>query len=264
MSDHAKLLLSAYRPGGADATDPAFAEALAQAQRDPALRAWLEESQAFDRAVAGRLGAVPVPAELRATILAGAKFSEPRRWWQTPKFLALAAMLVVLAALAAFWTAAHPLEKWQTVSLAVLDGLERGDVQLDTEHSEPARLVDWLNSRSAPAPAALPLLLAQNPSLGCKTIDSRGRRISLICFDLGNKEQAHFFTTPRMGLRFAPPDRQPIFGRLRNWNIASWSDGGQVHMLASEIAPERLRTLVPEFVAARREARTGILAEWVP
>ena len=79
MNDQAKLLLSAYRPGGADATDPAFAEALAQAGRDPQLRAWLEESQRFDEAIAGKLRSVEVPANLRATILAGAKFSQPLR-----------------------------------------------------------------------------------------------------------------------------------------------------------------------------------------
>ena len=33
--DNAKLLLSAYRPNGADAQDPVFKEALELAQRDP-------------------------------------------------------------------------------------------------------------------------------------------------------------------------------------------------------------------------------------
>ena len=263
MNDRAKLLLSAYRPGGNDASDPAFAEALAQAQRDPALRAWLEESQAFDRAVAERLGAMPVPADLRATILAGAKFSQPRRWWQMPKFWALAAVLAVMAVLAAFRPAAKP-DAWQADSIAVLDRIEKGDVPLDTEHAQPAHLVEWLNAHAAPVPAAIPPALAQGPSLGCKSIDSARRKVSLLCFDLGNGEQAHLFTTPRDGLRLPPPDRHPIFSRMRNWNLASWSDGAQAHMLASEIAPERLRTLLPAFIAAQSPPRFQTIAELLP
>ena len=263
MNDRAKLLLSAYRPGGNDAADPAFAEALAQAQHDPALRAWLEESQTFDRAVAERLSTMPVPADLRATILAGAKFSQPRRWWQTPKIWALAAMLVVLASLAAFWPAAKP-DAWPVDSLAVLDGVLKGEVKLDTEHPQPAHLVEWLAAHAAPVPSPIPPQLAQLPSVGCKTIDSGGRKVSLICFDLGNKELAHLFTTPRDGLRLPPPDRQPIFSRMRNWNLASWSDGAQVHMLASGIAPERLRTLLPAFIAAQSPPRAEVLADLLP
>ena len=263
MNDRAKLLLSAYRPGGNDAADPAFAEALAQAQVDPDLRAWLEESQTFDRAVAERLGAMPVPADLRATILAGAKFSQPHRWWQTPKFWALAAVLFVAAALAAFWPAAKP-DAWQADSLAVLDGVLKGEVNLDSKDAEPAHLVEWLNEHVAPVPAPIPTALAQLPSVGCKTIDSDGRKVSLICFNLGNDELAHLFTTSREGLRLPPPDRQPIFSRMRNWNLASWSDGAQVHMLASGIAPERLRTLLPAFIAAQSPPRFQTIAELLP
>ena len=251
MNDQAKLLLSAYRPGGSDAGDPAFAEALAHAQRDPHLRAWLEESQQFDQVVSERLRGVPVPADLRSTILAGAKASRSRRWWQGPRVWAVAAALAILASLGALWGLnAFGLSTWQTDSLAVLDDIEKGAANLDTEHPQPAHLVDWLRERAAPTPSALPPALAAHPTFGCKTIDSHGRKISLICFDLGNKEQAHLFTTPRAGLRIPPPDSHPIFAPRRHWNLASWRSGEDVHMLATELDMDKLRALLPHFVAA--------------
>lgn len=51
----AKFILSAYRPGGRDAADPAMAKALAQAKGDPALGAWFVREQAHDAAVAGNV-----------------------------------------------------------------------------------------------------------------------------------------------------------------------------------------------------------------
>jgi len=86
VNEQARLLLSAYRHSGGDANDPAFAEALALAQRDPQLRAWLEESQHFDRAISERLRSLDVPPDLRETILAGARLSRAPRWWQSRAF----------------------------------------------------------------------------------------------------------------------------------------------------------------------------------
>ncbi|MGH7997549.1 MAG: hypothetical protein ACREFX_14475, partial [Opitutaceae bacterium] len=94
-NDEAKFILGGYRPGGRDAGDAAFAEALDQARRDPSLAAWLERSQAFDRAISERLKTVAPPADLRQAILAGGRLSRgsrPRRRSRSlPVWLALAA-----------------------------------------------------------------------------------------------------------------------------------------------------------------------------
>ena len=255
MNDQAKLLLSAYRPGGADATDPAFAEALAQAERDPQLRAWLQESQRFDEAIAVKLRSVEVPANLRATILAGAKFSQPRRWWQGSRGWALAALLAVFASVAAFWFAKNSrLESWQTESLAVLEKIETGAVRFDAKNEHPAQLVDWLRKKAAPSPAAMPPALAAHPTFGCKMIDAGGRKVSLICFNMGGADQAHLFTTDRTGLRIEPPEKHPIFGKKDHWNLANWRSGEEVYMLATQMDETRLRALLPASFAAR----------WVP
>ena len=97
MSDEARLLFSAYRPGGKDADDPTFAAALEAAKNDPALAQWLAEQQAFDHAVAGHLRAVEIPADLRARILAGAAVSRPRSRWTAARVWALVALLAAVA-----------------------------------------------------------------------------------------------------------------------------------------------------------------------
>ena len=261
MNDQAKLLLSAYRPSGADATDPAFAEALAQAGRDPQLRAWLEDAQRFDEAIAGKLRSVEVPAHLRATILAGAKFSAPRRWWQGSRVWAMAALLAVFASVAAVWLAKDSsLEDWQARSLAVLEKIESGTVHFDSISRQPAQLVDWLRAHAAPSPAAMPPALAVHPTFGCKTIDANGRKVSLICFNLGGHDQAHFFTTARAGLTIEPPEKHPVFGRKDHWNLASWSSGDEVHMLATQMDQTRLRALLPAAIAQHGALSPALLA----
>ena len=64
-NERAKFVLGAYRPNGADAKDPMFAEALEQAKRDPNLAAWFAALTA-----AGQSGEVHFVTELCATIRA--------------------------------------------------------------------------------------------------------------------------------------------------------------------------------------------------
>jgi hypothetical protein len=53
--DNAKLMLSAYRPNGADAQDPVFKEALELAQRDPELARWFRGERDFDQMISSKL-----------------------------------------------------------------------------------------------------------------------------------------------------------------------------------------------------------------
>lgn len=67
--EQAKLILTAYRPGGEDAADPFFADALQQARRDPELAAWFADQRRFDIAARNSLNLVAPPADLRSKIL---------------------------------------------------------------------------------------------------------------------------------------------------------------------------------------------------
>jgi hypothetical protein len=67
----AKLVLSAYRPSGADAWDPLFEEALEQTKRDPELMEWFMKQRAFDDVIVSKLRTIEPPVGLHAEILAG-------------------------------------------------------------------------------------------------------------------------------------------------------------------------------------------------
>jgi hypothetical protein len=81
----AKLILQACRPGGQDAADPMFAEALAQVRRDPLLQQWFVQEQALDASVqAGLRQAMPIPSGLKARLLAQRKAVRPTAWATKP------------------------------------------------------------------------------------------------------------------------------------------------------------------------------------
>ena len=265
MNEQARLLLSAYRPGGSDANDPAFAEALALAQRDPQLRAWLEDSQHFDRAISERLRTLDVPPDLRATILAGVRLSRPPRWWQSRRLWSLAAVFAIVATATWFWwPRPEKLEEWQIASLVTIEAVESGTDRLDVENSDPAPLFEWLRARSSPHPATIPSVMAGRKTFGCKAFDAHGRAVSVICFQVDSGGVAHLFTTPSAGLQLAPPKNHPVLKRHRNWNLASWSSGGQAYMLATTMEEAKFRQLVPDYIALQMVRLTAILATALP
>ena len=67
--EQAKFILQSFRPDGADAKDPDFAEALAVAAEDRELGDWLAAERAQDAAFAAALSELAIPAELRENIL---------------------------------------------------------------------------------------------------------------------------------------------------------------------------------------------------
>jgi hypothetical protein len=66
----ARFILDSFRPDGADALDPDFAEALALAMTDRELGDWLAHERALDTAFADALATVDLPETLRSGILA--------------------------------------------------------------------------------------------------------------------------------------------------------------------------------------------------
>jgi hypothetical protein len=244
-NDEAKFLLTAYRPGGHDAHDAALASALAQAERDPALRQWFEREQAHGAAVAAKLREIVPPAELRAAILAGAKASQPRGTgrprWRRPLWLGVAASTVLLLTAAAWWqfvpVAGSSLEEF------ALNYVGHG-FRLQKRDTDVAALQAWLAEQHRPLPQALPAGFAQLHALGCRTIDFEGRAISLICFERGGRE-FHVFIARRDEGGLPPPGEGTRGWRAQgNLVAAGWSDAANHYVVVTDAGRDALQRLL--------------------
>jgi hypothetical protein len=243
-NEQAKIILSAYRPGGEDAAAPQFAEALEQTRRDPELARWFAEERALDAAIAAKLKAAPAPAHLENTILAGRKVIHPAGWWRQPRWLAAAAAVVLLLA-----AGASLLPQWRAPSFAQLqadatswlDGLRH----LDHMTNNLAAVRAWLASQSAHEDLVVPAGLRGLPPLGCRVYEWHGRKVTLVCFKLkGNRtDEAHLLVVDASQLRGAP-GRAARFAQQGRWATATWREGPHVYVLATHGDEAKVRRLL--------------------
>jgi hypothetical protein len=241
-SREAKFILSAYRPGGQDASDARFAEALEQVRRDPILERWFNESVAFDTAMTERLRAIEVPPDLRENILAGARVSRPLR----SPFIkwAIAAALISMAVLGSLiWRETRPahLAGWQNQALDVIASLVRNESSFDAQSYNADELVAWLHANHAPAAQTLPQTLDKLESLGCKTFSWHGVPVSVICLMRPDGGLIHLVTTNASPLSDRVFQVKARFVQQGEWATATWREGERVYMLALEGSHDQLR-----------------------
>ncbi len=239
----AKFILNAYRPGGQDASDPRFAEALEQARRDRILERWFSESIEFDTAMTEKLRAIEVPPDLRETILAGVKVSRPLR----SPFIkwAIAAALISMAILGSLiWHETRPahLAGWQNQALDVVSSLVKNELSFDAQSHNPGELLAWLRVNHVPAAQTLPQNLDKLESLGCKTFSWAGKPVSVICFMRSDGGLIHLVTMNTSAEFDRKLKRQPRVVQQDHWATATWREGEMTYMLALEGSPDQLRS----------------------
>jgi hypothetical protein len=241
----AKFLLSAYRANGGDAGDPTFAEALALAENDPALRAWFEREHMFDSACAAKLREIAPPAGLREAILTGARASRrPRSWWTQPVWMAAAAAIVIAAVVGVrSFTAREDVPGIAMLaSFGIDDYLEAHD---DHEGHPPALAGVQARLVSAPLPLtrSLPLDFTELKKLGCRTVRFGRAEIFEVCF-YRNGVWYHLYATPRGN--FAPSGADPRATILARGGAAAatWADAKGSYALVTSAGADALRQLL--------------------
>lgn len=263
-NNEAKFILSAYRPGGRDADDPAMAQALAQAKNDPALGAWFAREQEHAAAMAARLAEIAPPAGLREAILAGARLSDreglsdtakrngsakttTRAWWAQPVWLAAAAAMAVLLSLAA-WRMT-PVRGDSFAEFAV-NFVDKG-FRLQKRGADVAELKTWLGEQHGPLPEALPAKFAELRALGCRTLSFKGQEVSLLCFERGGRE-FHVFVARRDGVpgranaTGAAAEGVPRFVAAGPGKLvaATWTDAKNRYVLVSDAEADVVKRLL--------------------
>jgi len=261
--NEAKLLLQACRPNGQDDSLPAFAEALALVERDPELKAWWEARKAFDRAIASKLQGVAVPADLRATIMAGRRIEQMTPRYRLPYWLAAAAVVVLGIGLAPrYWPSTTKVASLPTAHVApapqplpdghalanhdyekgVFDYLDSDAMSLAMTSPDHDLVAAWLKQRHSPT-GNIPGKMVSLPSAGCQTFAVHGHTVSLICFSLADGGYAHLFIVDK-GALSDPPGNSPEFQKNGEWFTATWSDDGHSYMLATEDSADQLKRLL--------------------
>lgn len=240
-NNEAKFILQAYRPGGADAGDAQFCAALQQAQHDPELRTWFEREQRRDKVVAAKIKSVAVPAGLREAILAGGKVSTARRGWRPPaSWLAIAATVAVLLAIASVWRFNTVRTDWA----AVVTQLSADTARIDAHGSsgETAnQLVALVSNPATRLSSPLPIDLGRLKKDGCRTLSVAGHEIMEICF-ARNGGEFHLYVMKRPRSRDLPPG--PQFARHGAINSVLWTDANHLYVMATTKSEAALKALL--------------------
>ena len=225
--EEAKRVLWLYREG-IDDHDPAFADALMEAERDPELALWLKQHIAAHSSIRACLKDAPVPPGLTQRILS----EQPAAWWRKPAFQ-LAASLFILAALGIFWFSRASKE-------ATLDEYRRfaarvvtGKYAMGLESSDHTAVRQFLAANQALSDYDLPKSLEKERLLGCAALSWDGHPVSLLCF-----RHQQGAGTPDLWLFIADASTlpksidSPQFAGATQVATVGWSRAGKIYLLA--------------------------------
>ena len=245
--EEAKYILQAYGVDGQESNEPQFREALEMLKQDPELVRWFAQQQAVDRRLAEKFNVFPVPPGLKTQLLAARKIVLPLpRWWQKPAWLTAAAACLTLLVTIVALSLRSP-TKAQFANFRSYAGAVAGDKNghLDLMSRDVTAMRQWLNNRSAPADFVVPAGLNGLPSLGCRVLDWNSRKVSFICFELGNKQLVHLFVMDRDSLRGTPQGGVREVAALDGGiTTLSWSDNKRVYVLAGHQNETELKRLL--------------------
>jgi len=238
-SQQAKQMLEYYRPGRDDA-DPQFAEALAQAQRDPDLQQWFELHRALDSVVRAKFSEITVPVWLRSRILAGRKNIHRVIWWQNPFAFAAGVVAVVLIVVASFVFQSQRAVNFDAFRQSMLQSVS-DDYKMLLETNDLNQIRDFLAKSQAPSDYKLTSALETAPVEGCSIMNWHRYKVALLCFDLGNDKDLWLFVVDRVALPDAPVSGSPRFTTAGKMAMATWSQGNDVYLLAIKGDTDDLR-----------------------
>ena len=242
----AQEILMSYRPGAESPDDPQVTAALDMARTDPELRQWYEELRAWDAGVRGKINALPVPADLKASILAGENVVVgPAHWWQRrAALMAAAAMIALLVTFAVTLGKRQPAPETFAQFRTRVIGIVLREYRMDLETNDMRVIRAFLSNRGAPADYVIPAGLQKLPLAGCGVLTGKdGKPVTMVCFEGDQARFVWLFFTKATDWPDRPP-AQPDFKRVVSCVTASWSDADSIYVLAGETTDAMLRKLL--------------------
>lgn len=250
---HAQRVLLTYRLGENAPPGSELAEALALADGDEQLSAWLEAQLRADRVLRSSLRSVPVPPGLRDAILAG-RPPIAVRWTRRPvTWMSLAALIAVVVGISFLKNGpTTPSSSLAGPTAPSLPGaafreqmaafLAEGRYSLQAQSTSLRELREFIGNHGGVRDPAVPGPVAGLNSYGCQVLKWEGHTATLICF-----------TSPRLGfvhfiVMEAPPSQgigeQPVLAQSNGWNTAVWGRGGRTYFLCAQGSDADLRALL--------------------
>lgn len=243
MTNHeAKFILRSFRADGSDASDPTFRDALACADLDPGLRAWLEHEREVDRALRAKLeAALPAPRPA-AELIAGINRRRQRRQGaRTAVWLAAAAIAILLTLAATLRVSPSTPDVRQLITFALHD--------TDPAHSGHVGSPALIGPAAAyPGPGGLRAAVLALPELAalkaanCRTVSVGGQEVLEFCF--GPNHAFHVYIAPRGSFDTEGMDGVPLFTEQGRLAAATWTDARHVYTVVTGTGTAALRAVL--------------------
>jgi len=242
----ARLILQAYRPDDEDKADPHFGEALQETVRNPALARWFAEEQAFDRAMAAHLDAMPAPFGLKTRILAQAAppVSSRKMSWAVG-LATLGAFLFLVGQLIGLWRSLAPASSPLRNYAHEMVSFVRLPPPLEIESKDLGAIQNWL-ARKEVISVEVPSRLAALEPVGCRVLSFNGHAVTLICFHRDGNRLAHLFVVDRAAFPKLKPGAGPIFSSKGEWTTATWAEKNRVYMIAVQGDAAAVQRYLPD------------------
>lgn len=244
--DTIKETLLLFRPSGPDAEEPGMKEARDQMVMDAELRTWFEEHCKRLSRVRDTFRQIPVPDGLDKRILA--ELGRPRTivWWRQWEIWARAASVAALIAVAlTFFFLSRP---DQTRNFAAYRSRVVRSVQriygMDLESNDTSAIRNYLLQHQGHPDFVLPPGLAPIRVQGCSVLPWRGRKVSMVCFELNQRPDLYLFVADQKDLTDPPKSPQPEFLTIGKFAAASWSTGDKSYVLTARGDEALLRPYV--------------------
>lgn len=240
MNNHqAKEVLLLYRPGTRDAEDPEVIEAMKVARQDPELAKWFAQHQAFQLAMRAKFREISTPERSKVALSARLALSAPQKiirpvaFWQSPVWLAAAAIFIALFGLAVVWLRPSVPDRFTHYRESMVSAAVRM-YGMDVVTKDPTELRNYIAKEGAPADYTLTPGLASLKLQGGGRLRWRGNPVSMVCFDRGGGSTLFLFVMKRSSLKDAP-HQEPTKAQLAQIDglmTASWSQGDDTYVLA--------------------------------
>lgn len=237
-----RKILALYRPGTADEQDPEIAAALQQVQLDPELGRWFAQYCAFQTAMRKKFREIPVPSRLPAALLAQRKVVPLPTWWQQatalwrrPAWVAVAAAIVMLAGLAAWWLTPRVPDRFRHYRARMVQNVLR-QYAMDVETNDMLQVRQFMAARGAPSDYILTRGLERLDVAGGGFLRWRNAPVAMVCFHREDQEMLYLFVMKRTAVKDPPPAR-PRIVKVSKLMTATWSEGQNTYVLAGPAEP---------------------------